>query len=592
MAAQMDTQKYQGKENIIVSIDLGTTHSQCPYLAFKLVLLTANGWHVRMVTRWRGQPEAAGDSKIPTIVAYKEGRVVACGAEARDYMGDERYEFSRWFKLHLHPDSMKISDQPPEYGSSNNSSPTIEIPDLPTNVTLIRVYSDFMRYLFGGFRTFFEETTPNGAAIWKRLSSRMIIVMTIPSGWDTRQQGFLQRAAQDAGMVESLDDAALRMEFVTEGEASVHYVLSKINHRIWLKKGVMFAVTDAGGSTVDSTLYVCKEIEPKLVLEEVSASECIQAGGVFVDRAAHALITAKLANSKYEDPDCIDDIVHKYEQRTKRLFDGTQDSNVIEFGTRRDNDREFGIVQGKLTLTQLEVSMTFDAAVARSVESCFKLLKGRKVKHLLLVGGFGESPYLRSRLKEEFESKGTEVVTVEEPSKKAASEGAIIWYIKQMVAARIARLTIGMCLYTPFDPKNREHLERRHQAYISASGETNINSKFSVILKKGQHIPQDYSVKHYFSQEFVEKPQTLGDYTVNLLAWEGDGVPEWITDVKGNVLPQIRRLCTLKADFTPTISSLTRYTSKQGVQYWWGRWLVRCIYGGTKLQARLEWKDG
>jgi hypothetical protein len=38
------------------------------------------------------------------------------------------------------------------------------------------------------------------------------------------------------------------------------------------------------------------------------------------------------------------------------------------------------------------------------------------VQHLLLVGGFGESPYLRRRLAETYERNGTEIVTVEEPS--------------------------------------------------------------------------------------------------------------------------------------------------------------------------------
>jgi len=35
---------------------------------------------------------------------------------------------------------------------------------------------------------------------------------------------------------------------------------------------------------------------------------------------------------------------------------------------------------------------------------------------LFLVGGFGESPYLRRRLKETFAEKGVEVVTVDEPT--------------------------------------------------------------------------------------------------------------------------------------------------------------------------------
>ncbi|KAG8830436.1 hypothetical protein FRC18_008097 [Serendipita sp. 400] len=462
MATQTDPQVYQGEEKIIVAIDLGTTHTAVSFAH----AYPGTDVDVRMVTRWKGQPEAAGDSKIPTIVAYEQGEMIAAGAEAREFIGDDAYEVSRWFKLHLHPDSMKISDEPPTYDSDTNTSPAMEIPLLPSNVTLTQVYSDFMRYVFLGFRTFFQETTPNGVAIWGRLSSSIVIVLTIPNGWDTRQQGFLKKAALRAGMVQSEEDAELRLEFVTEGEASVHYVLGKVSHRTWLKKGTMFAVTDAGGSTVDSTLYVCKALEPKLELEEVCASECVQAGGVFVDRAIRTLLTEKLSESRFGDNESISDMVDKFERRTKRVFDGSQESLVIEFGGRRDNDRDYGILQGKITLTGSEVGTTFDQVINRSSDSCLKLLGGRRVKHLLLVGGFGESPYLRLRLKDEFGSKGTEVVTVEEPSKKAAAEGAVLWYTKQMVSGRFARFTIGTQIIVPFNPANAEHLKRRNHVVV------------------------------------------------------------------------------------------------------------------------------
>ncbi len=35
---------------------------------------------------------------------------------------------------------------------------------------------------------------------------------------------------------------------------------------------------------------------------------------------------------------------------------------------------------------------------------------------MILVGGFGESPYLRLRLKETFANKNVEVVAVDEPT--------------------------------------------------------------------------------------------------------------------------------------------------------------------------------
>ena len=122
------------------------------------------------------------------------------------------------------------------------------------------------------------------------------------------------------------------MRFVTEGEASVHYALNYTQSSQWLRKGVVVAVVDAGGSTVDSTLYKCKGTTPKLILEEVCAGECVQAGSVFIDRAAQYMLKAKLQGSRFGDDAYIQGILREFERKTKRKFDGTQVSSIIKFG--------------------------------------------------------------------------------------------------------------------------------------------------------------------------------------------------------------------------------------------------------------------
>ncbi|KAG8814805.1 hypothetical protein FRC19_001467 [Serendipita sp. 401] len=584
----MDSQPYKGDEKIIIAIDLGTTHSAVSFTH----AYPGSVVDVRMVTKWPGQPEAAGDSKIPTLVAYKNRAVVACGAEARDYVGDEEYEVAKWFKLHLHPDSMKISDAPPAYGSNETGTPTIEIPPLPTGVNLTQVYVAFLQYMFTCTKTFFETNTPNGVAIWNRLKGDMVIILATPNGWDTAQQGFMKRAAKQAGMVNSDEDADLRIEFVTEGEASVHYALARTHSQTWLRKGAMFAVTDAGGSTVDSTLYECKEVSPKLVLEEVCASECVQAGGVFVDRAAQVMLKEKLKDSRFGDDASIHDMVEIFEKKTKRLFNGTQDSNVIDFGGRRDNDRAHNIIQGKITLGKNEVASTFDDVSMRTVNSCLKLLRGRKIQHLLLVGGFGESPYLRSRLKDTFSGKGTEVVTVEEPSKKAAAEGATIWYTKQLVVARASRYTIGIDVCPPYDANNRDHVLRRSLIYNDADGRQRIPGEFEIWINKDFKMDQEFRKDYDCRNHYSTKPTSLARFSVEVLAWEGELATKWTNDGSGARLPRMRRLCIVQGDLSPLLPYLTQQNGFNGSKYWCVEYKVIITFGGTKLKARLQWTEG
>lgn len=198
---------------------------------------------------------------------------------------------------------MKISDEPPAYGS--DAPPPFEVPPLPSGVTLKKVYKHFLksaisllfrtstdwpvRYLFDHAQNFFKNNTVDGERIWERLGAKSIIVLATPNGWGVSEQGlnfslgitfssdvfagFLKQVVVDAGIINKGQEEE-RLLFVTEGEASVHYALHYSQSRTWMKEGALFAVTDAGGSTVDSTLYRCKAIMPKLVLEEVCASEC------------------------------------------------------------------------------------------------------------------------------------------------------------------------------------------------------------------------------------------------------------------------------------------------------------------------------
>ena len=112
----------------------------------------------------------------------------------------------------------------------------------------------------------------------------------------------------------------------------MHYALNYTQTAQWLRKGVLFAVVDAGGSTVDSTLYECKETTPNLLLQEVCASECVQAGSVFIDRAAQHMLKAKLKGSRFGDDMCVQGILEEFEKKTKRKFDGIQMSSIIKFG--------------------------------------------------------------------------------------------------------------------------------------------------------------------------------------------------------------------------------------------------------------------
>ncbi|KAG9049918.1 hypothetical protein FS842_011453, partial [Serendipita sp. 407] len=529
------------------------------------------------VVKWPGQPEASGDSKIPTIIAYQGSEPKFFGAEAREYIDDEEYEIARWFKLRLHPMSMK----------SGHFSEGLEIPSLPSGVPLLKVYSDFMRYLYKSTRDFFITNTPNGQNIWSRLQDRMPLIFCTPNGWDMSEHSLLTEAAISAGIVPS-SDSEERLWFVTEGEASVHYSLAHTKTAEWLKQDTLFAVTDAGGSTVDSTLYRCRSRTP-LALEEVCASACVQAGGVFVDRAMQTILENKLKESSYGDSDMIAAMIRQFEQKTKRAFDGTQVSNTIQFGFPRDNDKSHGIIKGKLSLTSDEVGSAYTDVTSSIIDSCKELLGALLVQHLLLVGGFGESPYLKKQIRQAFEKQGTQVVTIDEPSKKAAADGAVIWYLAQLVEGRAARFTCGILGAVRYD--NKRHKDHESKCFTNEAGEKRLEV-FIVLIPKNTILTNDWRSSWSSQATYNSAPTAskLGKFKDELYTWQGDGPVPYVLNRKGKLPSGLIKSFRIEANLSSLCSSVKSDTSKvSGEPYWVVRYKIDVLFRSMKLMARLRW---
>lgn len=194
-----------------------------------------------MCTRFPGQENAAGDSKIPSILYYSsDGTVRAVGAEAAlPSMAleaeDEDLIFVEWcvvslfltlyclrndsrclarFKLHLRPDHLDSE----EVNKSN-------IPQLPAGKTVIEVFGDFLAYLFSCAHRYITETHANGDLLWHSVANHIEIVLSHPNGWEGIQQTRMRRAAILGGLVPDTSAGYSRIHFVTEGEASLHFCL-------------------------------------------------------------------------------------------------------------------------------------------------------------------------------------------------------------------------------------------------------------------------------------------------------------------------------------------------------------------------------
>ncbi|QRV91897.1 heat shock protein 70 kDa 12A [Ceratobasidium sp. AG-Ba] len=441
---------WTNKSKLIVGIDIGTTCSAVSYIH----LTSGVKPSIQRVTKWPGQIESEQACKVPSWIWYNtDNKPVRYGAEAfnQDPEAARKKGFSlaKHFKLHLHPSNMA-----PASG--------FKLDPLPPGMKVDQIYVDFLEYLLHHTRAFFQDTTFLGEKEWETLSENMEVVIAHPNGWGTREQGVLRTAATRGGW-STMRRAHDQILFVTEAEASVQFCLddsrtSSALSRLDFQPNMNIIVCDAGGSTVDTTVYKVAATEPMLELKEVKSSACVQAGAIFVDDAFEEYIRRKL---EWEDLDeeevetYTSDSLEHFSTFAKRNFQGNEKLIEVKMGKRRLNISSIGVESGYMQLPGF---------------------------HLFLVGGFGDSPYLKAVMKNKLDVSGR-LTTSNKPGAKAVADGAAIWAITRSVVGRVTRYSFGTDCVVRYDEDDPDHLGRE-RSYLP-SGEL-VSSKHAqeIFLRK------------------------------------------------------------------------------------------------------------
>src|SRR5260370_36720800 len=110
-----------------------------------------------------------------------------------------------------------------------------------------------------------------------------------------------------------------------------------------------------GGSTINTTAYSVSEASPQLKLREVKPSACIQAGGVFVNKAAEEYFHRTFSNPAAKlDDDEAKDFVKKatdvFETTAKKAFKDAASKGTVDIGQVRYTNPAAGVKRGRMTL--------------------------------------------------------------------------------------------------------------------------------------------------------------------------------------------------------------------------------------------------
>lgn len=114
----------------------------------------------------------------------------------------------------------------PELLTPENRGMVTKLSSIPEDKTLTDLFGDFMSYLLECTRSYIQEThLPNGTVVWQSVEKDIQFVISHPNGWEAAQQAELRDAAVAAGLIQDTNKGHARLQFITEGEASLHYCI-------------------------------------------------------------------------------------------------------------------------------------------------------------------------------------------------------------------------------------------------------------------------------------------------------------------------------------------------------------------------------
>jgi molecular chaperone DnaK (HSP70) len=279
-------------------------------------------------------------------------------------------------------------------------------------------------------------------------------IITVPAIWDDAAKHRTQQCAINAGMGNDI-------RIISEPEAAVVHALDIMDPHN-LKVGDTFVLCDAGGGTVDLISYSVTRLEPKVEIREAVAGSGDACGSIFLNRIFRKYLEEQLEDAEGVGDDTIADAMADFESTTKRKFTGEEkDVNVRVPGLADDPTKN--IKRQKMTISSSTLKSLFEPVIA-SITILVKnqLKQTKKAKAVILVGGFGQSPYLRKCL----EQVVGDTVEVLQPTHgwTAVVRGALIKALSEdvpglsriTIASRVARKAYGMRLSVPYNQEKHE----------------------------------------------------------------------------------------------------------------------------------------
>ncbi|KAI0860930.1 hypothetical protein F4860DRAFT_477216 [Xylaria cubensis] len=391
--------------------------------------------------------------------------------------------------------------------------------------------------------------------------------------------------------------AETTISLLSEPEAAAISALRELD-RGSIRDGDTFVVVDAGGGTVDLITYTVDSLFPMLKVNEATVGTGDLCGGAFVNLRFQQFLTAKLQNEPDWDTDILHRALEDFETR-KRSFslaalaeNRTYKIDVVGL----TQNIEAGVLRnGRYVLNSSDLHMFYERYILRIIQLIKEqiVMCHNPIRAILLVGGFGQSMYVRERVERAIgEDKSIQApMEILQPPNGwlSVARGAVMKGIAEVmpedydipvVMSRAARKHYGYEVGVRFD--SNVHSPLISQKYWNAFfGAWHVRAMVWFI-KRGERVSEDVPFTKSYFYHWPVGTQRRQQYPLAIYADEISSKAP--IACSGNV----RMMCRLTADLSPIPENeLDQRLGADGKMHYQVEFEVEAIYHSASTQYTL-----
>ncbi|XP_060578823.1 heat shock 70 kDa protein 12B-like [Ruditapes philippinarum] len=481
---------------LVGAIDFGTTYSGW---AFSFL----NDFHLdptkASVKQWYSSGILVTE-KAPTCLLIKsDGKTLEeFGYDAENKYREladnemhEEYYYFRRFKMALNK----------KLGEKLDRGMTIE-DEMGKSMIALNVFAIAIEYLVGDMMKSVNDTlkTPlkKDDVHW---------VLTVPAIWTDAAKQFMREAAVQADLLTNKLTIALAPEVASIfcRHLSVDTAISGGNISIAkMPVGTRYMVLDAGGGTVDITVH---EIVNENSVKEIQSASGGGWGGILVDMVFENLLIDLAGPEVYktfkrDETDDWLDIWCDFEVKKRsvgpennarvnmrfplsfsKTFEEITKGNLMDAIKASKYAKDIEFCGDKIKISASLFKSLFEHSIGKTINHVTSLLRDanvRKIKTILMVGGYSESPMLQHAIKQAF--TGQDVV-IPIGASSIILRGALVYgHSPVSIRERVLKYTYGVDSHKSF----KEGTDPEHLKVIGANGAR--CRVFSKHVEKGQIV--------------------------------------------------------------------------------------------------------